>query len=120
MRERGDGAQQDPGPPSSEEREELGRLVKGIVVAQGNDFVKELLREREIRIGTTKTDFERNLLEATGDGRLTREDVDEWLDRVEGWGDQHIYLYNVPSAIVRDPVWKDPNQIKRRIEEAER
>lgn len=104
--------------PSSEEREQLERLVKGIVVAQGNDFVKELLRERGIRIGTTKSDFERNLLEAIGGGRLVREDIEEWLDRVEGWGDQHIYLYNVPAAIARDPVWRSAAAVRKRIEEA--
>ncbi len=119
MPEEHEGAQREPTPPGPEERDDLERLVKGIVVAQGNDFVKELLRERGIRIGTTKADFERNLLEAIGDGRLTRADVDEWLDRVEGWGDQHIYLYNVPSEWVRDPVWSDGDLVKRRIEEAD-
>lgn len=109
---------QAPTPPGPEEREELERLVKGIVVAQGNEFVKELLRERGIRIGTTKADFERNLLEGIEDGRLVREDVEEWLDRVEGWGDQHIYLYNVPDAVARDPVWGNAEEIRQRVQDA--
>ena len=113
-----DVSQQTPGALAPEEREQLERLVKGIVVAQGNLFVKELLRERGIRIGTTKADFERNLLEAIEGGRLAREDVDQWLDRVEGWGDEHTYLYNVPGELARDPVWRDSEEIRRRIEGA--
>ncbi|MFW6089701.1 MAG: glycosyltransferase, partial [Gemmatimonadota bacterium] len=63
-------SEQTSGPPDAEEREQLERLVKDIVGAQGNHFVKELLRERGIRIGTTKAEFERNLLEVIGDGPL--------------------------------------------------
>jgi hypothetical protein len=118
MAEAQEGSQGEPTAPDPEERDALERLVKGIVVAQGNLFVKELLREQGIRIGTTKADFERNLLEAIGDGRLSRTVVDEWLDRVEGWGDQHIYLYNVPAAFARDLAWRDGDEVRRRIESA--
>lgn len=101
-----------------EERSALRELVKGIVVAQGNAFIKELLREKGIPIGATKPEFERNLLAAIDRGALGRQDIEDWLDEVEGWGDQHIYLYNVPRAITRSPVWRSAVSVRERVEAA--
>ncbi len=80
----------------------LKRLAAGIIRAQGNRFVKELLRRKNIRIGVNKDDFERNLSEAIESGQLTLEDVETWLNEVEGWGNQHVYLYNISSTLRRD------------------
>jgi hypothetical protein len=101
-----------------DERSSLRELVKGIVVAQGNAFIKELLREKGIPIGVSKPEFERNLLAAIDRGTLVRGDIEDWLDEVEGWGDQHIYLYNVPRAIARDPVWRSAVSVRERVEAA--
>jgi hypothetical protein len=43
--------------PLPSEADDLIRLVQGIVLAQGNEFIKEMLRDRGIRIGATKADF---------------------------------------------------------------
>ena len=80
----------------------LKRLAAGIIRAQGNRFVKELLRKKNIRIGVNKDDFERHLSEAIESGQLTLEDVETWLNEVEGWGNQHVYLYNISSTLRRD------------------
>jgi hypothetical protein len=50
--------------PSLEDITQLKRLVGGIVRAQGNRFIKELLRELDLRIGTNKPEFEANLISA--------------------------------------------------------
>jgi hypothetical protein len=71
-------------------------MAKTIVVSQGNQFIKELLRRHEIKIGANKTDFLKNLNDAIDDGRLTQGDFEEWLDEVEGWGNQHVYFFAVP------------------------
>jgi len=80
----------------------LKRLAAGIIRAQGNRFVKELLRKKNIRIGVNKDDFERHLSEAIESGQLTLEDVETWLNEVEGWGNQHVYLYNITTALNGD------------------
>jgi hypothetical protein len=41
-------------PPTPEEIAALKRLVEGVIRAQGNRFIKELLRAKEIRIGIRK------------------------------------------------------------------
>src|ERR1700728_3071980 len=81
---------------------DLKRLAAGIIRAQGNRFIKDLLRGKDIRIGATKDEFEANLNEAIETGRLTLDDVRAWLAGVEGWGNQHVYLYNLSSSICKE------------------
>ncbi|MDP9194359.1 MAG: hypothetical protein M3P06_21895 [Acidobacteriota bacterium] len=93
----------------------LKRLAAGIIRAQGNRFVKELLRRKNIRIGVNKDDFERHLSEAIESGQLTLDDVQTWLNEVEGWGNQHVYLYNISSTLRRDLTLP---KIRQRVHEA--
>ncbi|HET9405861.1 MAG TPA: hypothetical protein VFO39_01360 [Candidatus Sulfotelmatobacter sp.] len=88
------------------------------MLAQGNVFIKELLRSRGIRIGTTKADFEENMIRAIQSGELQRVHVDWWLKEVEGWGDQHIYLFNVSKSVRDDPMWSNPKTIESKIKAA--
>jgi len=80
----------------------LRRLAAGIIRAQGNRFIKELLRAKGLRIGANKADFERNLTEAIDTGKLTLDAVDKWLKSVEGWGNHHVYLYKVSETLRKD------------------
>jgi hypothetical protein len=89
--------------PTLAELQELRLLARSIIVAQGNLFIRELLREHHIRIGTNKAEFEQNLLEAIDKGEIRLNQLREWLDRVEGWGAQHVYLYHVPQQVLADP-----------------
>lgn len=91
--------------PTNEEKQALRTLVHGIVLAQGNVFIKELLRSKNITIGTKKTEFEANLLRAIKEEKLRLADVEAWLQEVEGWGDQHVYLYHLPSELRRANYW---------------
>jgi len=76
----------------------MKEIVRPIILAQGNTFIKELLRDNGITIGATKADFEKNLFEAIDAGQLTHEMVELWLHKVEGWGDQHVYLFAPPAV----------------------
>jgi len=104
-----------PEAPSNSEREALRTLVRGIVLAQGNVFIKELLRNKKITIGSTKADFESNLLKAIKSGQLRQADVEQWLSEVEGWGNQHVYLYHVPASTARDPLWASSDKVLQRL-----
>lgn len=79
------------------EKNELKDAIRSIVLTQGNEFIKELLRKHKIKIGTKKADFSRNLLAAIDAGTLTRAMIEDWLSDVEGWGNQHIYLFEPPK-----------------------
>jgi len=104
----------DENPATSAEIADLKRLASGIIRAQGNRFVKELLRGK-IRIGTNKAEFELNLTEAIEKGQLTLRDVRSWLASVEGWGNQHVYLYTISSTLRRELT--EP-KIRKRVTDA--
>ncbi|WP_437880086.1 hypothetical protein [Pseudomonas sp. LRF_L74] len=76
---------------------QLKALVRRVIVAQGNDFIKELLRSTSNRIGTTKEDFAANLDAAIDDDLITQAALEAWLAEVEGWGNQHLYLIEPPA-----------------------
>jgi hypothetical protein len=85
--------------PAPTEAEQLKQIVRPVLRDQGNRFIKELLRNKGLPIGAKKDEFERNLAAAIDNGDLTRADVDEWLKSVEGWGNQHVYLYSVTDKL---------------------
>lgn len=76
---------------------QLKELVRRVVVAQGNSFIKELLRNSGAKIGTTKEDFANNLDDAIDEESITQGALEAWLAEVEGWGDQHLYLFQPPD-----------------------
>jgi hypothetical protein len=111
-----------PPPPTPEEIADLKRLAKGIMRAQGNRFVKELLRkkkaelpDRGIRIGATKDAFEHNVLQAIEDGDLRLGDFDDWAEEVEGWGNQHVYVYAIPDEVRAQLT---PQAVRQKVTEA--
>jgi hypothetical protein len=81
----------------------LKKIVEQIVLAQGNIFIKDLLRSNNIPIGNTKTDFAKNLNVAIDAGELTQAVIESWLDEIEGWGNQHVYLFE-PLSISRTKI----------------
>jgi hypothetical protein len=75
----------------------LKKVAAQIVLAQGNTFIKELLRSNKIPIGNTKADFAQNLNAAIDAGALTQGAIEAWLGEIEGWGNQHVYLFEPPA-----------------------
>lgn len=99
-------------------KEDLKALVDGVIRAQGNEFIKDLLRRKQLPIGTNKAEFAEHLKAAIDAGTLRAEDIDDWLHEVEGWGNQHIYFYKLSPADARDPLWTDEAQLHRRVSSA--
>lgn len=76
---------------------QLKDKVRAIILLQGNDFIKELLRKNGVKIGMTKKDFAENIAEAIDSEAITQEKIESWLYEIEGWGNQHIYLFKAPE-----------------------
>lgn len=100
-----------------DDKQQLKKLARGIVLAQGNVFIKELLRKHGITYGATKAEFEKSLIAAIDDGELKEQQFEKWLAETEGWGDAHVYLYAVPKETADDPAWRDPDRLLARAEE---
>jgi hypothetical protein len=102
--------------PARHLEEQVERLVR----VQTNIFIRELLRDLGYRPGANKDEFTASLTDAIHAGKLTQAKLDEWLRSVEGWGNQHIYAYGVPAAIVEKPVWSDEAAVAEVVERAAR
>ena len=88
-------------------------LVRDVVLAQSNIFIKELLRKKDFKGAATKDQFEAQLEEAVDSGKLTYAELTEWIEEMEGWGNEHVYLYKVPDALVESLA--DPVKVKARL-----
>jgi hypothetical protein len=91
-------------------------LVRDVILAQSNIFIKELLRKQGFKGAATKEQFEAQLAEAVDTGALTYSDLTAWMEEIEGWGNEHVYLYKVPDALVG--ALADPAKFKARLEKA--
>lgn len=105
---------------SSSENKQLLDIAEQIVRAQGNLFIKELLRSKQkadpnIRIGATKDDVLTNLCTAITEGRINREDLNNWIAEVEGWGRQHAYLFHVSRELANDPIWESAKRLATKV-----
>ena len=86
-------------PMTNSDTEDLKSLALSVVRTQTNVFIKELLRDHNVRLGATKEDFDRNLVAAIDEGTLTRDHIETWLNAVEGWGQQHVYAYRLSPEL---------------------
>ena len=91
--------------PSKSEIKSSLVLADRVVEKQGALFIKEFLRkasknDKDIRIGATKTDVVENLNAAIAQGRIRLDALQRWVQGVEGWGRQHVYLYHVSDKLV--------------------
>jgi len=83
-------------------KNELKEIAKSIVLNQGNKYIKELLRQNSVKIGKNKSEFLENLLQGIQDGSIDQEKIDAWLQSIEGWGNQHVYLFTAPEIASGD------------------
>lgn len=98
------------------------KIAEQLARVQGNVFIKDLLRKKKrtesrIRIGATKDAILENLIEAIQEGYITRTDLDLWVQEVEGWGKQHVYLYRVAKSLADDPLWQSRPAVQRKIKQ---
>src|SRR6266566_4555492 len=67
--------------------------------------------ERAIKIGLTKEEILGNLLSAIRAGKITGSDIEAWINEVEGWGKQHVYMYDLTKKLSDSPIWSSPETI---------
>ena len=98
-------------PPEYTENERQALI--DFVLALKKTYIQEFLRRIELPKSGTKPNLRERLQESLGEGRLTYEQVVDFLDSVAPWGKQHVFLYTGP----RDDLvsWKDPNLLQQHL-----
>jgi hypothetical protein len=76
--------------------EDVG-LTLDYLLLHKKEFIQEFLRERGLYYSGTKAVLRKRFEGYLGDGRLNGVELVALLNRIEGWGHQHIYLYKAPN-----------------------
>src|SRR5262249_19595517 len=62
--------------------------------------LQNFLRERHQAFSGTQEKLRERVEGYLSEGSVSAEELVELLDRVEGWGNQHIYLYRAPAVLI--------------------
>ena len=69
------------------------------LMAHNNGPIAGLLKESSLPYSNkNKAELRAEIVRGVKDGDLTKDTLLEWLDSLEGWGNQHIYLYEAPEG----------------------
>ena len=94
--------------------EEVDQVVD-YLMALNNAPIAALLKQSSLPYSNkNKTELRAEIVRGVKDGNLTKDDLLEWLDLLEGWGNQHVYLYIAPEGETK--VWKSETKAKKRLE----
>ncbi|WP_223788834.1 hypothetical protein [Marinicella meishanensis] len=77
-----------------------------IAKAQGVLFIREFLRQQksqgvQVNLGPNKSASLANLQTALLEGTIALTALEQWIHEVEGWGQQHVYLFELPVEFMR-------------------
>lgn len=81
-----------------------------------SDRIRELLRRLDLPRSGPKRELRRRLNEAARDEDVTAADIAAYLDEVEPWGNQHVYLYDVADEVTA--AWRNQAKIRERLKQA--
>lgn len=86
------------------------QLALDLLLDHRSDFVRDFLRESDLPVSGTKAELRERLEGALGAGTIGIGDIIEHLDDIEGWGNQHVYLYQSPEGLLR--TWRAEQSVK--------
>jgi len=86
-----------------------------LLLAHKKEYVQEFLRENGFRFSGTKEDLRERLLILYKRGEITREQILQRLDQLEGYGNQHVYLFRIPEHYIEE--LRDQENVRRIFEE---
>jgi hypothetical protein len=88
-------------------------LVLNYLLSHRKAFTQEFLRERDLPFSGTKERLRERLEGYLGDGRLEAADLVRLLNEIEGWGNQHIYLYKASGRLIEP--WLEEDAARKRL-----
>ncbi len=95
---------------------ELERLVE-YVFAHRMLAIQNFLSDHGLATSGTKEKLKERVQQALDDKTILPEDLVGLLDHIEGWGNQHVYLYASPPGEQR--AWKNEEKARERLEDEE-
>jgi hypothetical protein len=80
------------------------------------DRVREFLGRKGIARYGNRAHLRKRVEESLGAGTITVADIVDFLDEVEPWSKQHVFLYEGGDGLVED--WQDPDQRRAQLARA--
>lgn len=103
-------------PPVPTTLNEEQRALLTFLLALRLDRVREFLGRHGIARYGNRADLRERLEENLLAGTITIVDLVDFLDEVEPWSKQHVFLYNGGDGLVQG--WRDSNALRARLAEA--
>lgn len=91
------------------------RQVVDYLMAHNNNPIAGLLKEHSLPYSNkNKAELRAEIVRGVKDGDLTKDTLLEWLNLLEGWGNQHVYLYEALASETK--TWKSEAKAKKRLQ----
>jgi hypothetical protein len=97
-----------------DEDEELN-LILDYLMAHKMAFSQDFLRAQDLPFSGTKAKLRERLEGYVRDGQVSAGELVDLLNRIEGWGNQHIYLYLASNSLIAP--WRKEESIKQRLDQ---
>lgn len=88
-------------------------LLLTYVLGHKLDFTRHFLRGRKLPYSGTREQLRERLLSHLEAGRVSAVELATLLNQIEGWGNQHVYLFNAPSALAA--AWIKQSEVEARM-----
>ena len=88
--------------PNGEDGVQEGEIpdLLNIIFNHRKAALQGFLRDRRQAFSGTQEKLRERVEGYLSDGSVRAEELVELLDRIEGWGNQHIYLYRAPDVLI--------------------
>lgn len=87
--------------------------VLDYLFANTKDPISGFLQSLELPFSGNKDVLRERIVEAVRDGVTTQADIVDLLNRIEGWGNQHVYLYQTTTA--QRQAWRTEGRARQRL-----
>ena len=85
-------------------------LALDLLLEHRADFVRAFLNKKDLAVSGVKAKLRERLENALAKGSVVVGDIIAYLDVIEGWGNQHVYLYRAPEGVL--PTWRSERSVK--------
>lgn len=90
-------------------------LILDYLMAHKMEFSQDFLRARELPFSGTKAQLRERLEGYVRNDQVSAGELVDLLNRIEGWGNQHIYLYQAPDPLIAP--WREEESVKGRLDD---
>ena len=81
------------------------------VLKHNKAYVSGFLKSKSLQVSGTKSDFRSRIEEAIYKEEVIVDELLDLLNRVEGWGNQHIYLFRASPQDLS--IWRNKNRVEQ-------